>query len=105
MSSTYHLSCVVHGRANEWEAFCLDFDLAVQARSFDEVIDNLKVAIAAYVNTADAEPEPIRTQLLARRAPLFTRLLWRWRVAKWALRAPGTRTEESTFGFPVPCPA
>jgi hypothetical protein len=99
-----YLLCVAHGGGQEWEAFSLDFDLAVQGNSFEEVKGSLETAIRNYVEAAMAQPEPARTQLLNRRVPLRTKLLWWWRIARWAFfdRRP---TKESTVGFPVPCPA
>jgi predicted RNase H-like HicB family nuclease len=96
--------CIARGRDDAWEAFCLDFDLAVQGRSFEEARAQLEQAIAAYIESALAEPEPYRSQLLNRRVPLATRLLWTARLAFWTLF--GTRhAEEATFSVPVTCPA
>jgi hypothetical protein len=105
MSMTLTLYCVARGRGAEWEAFCLDFDLAVQGRSADEVVGRLKAAIAQYIDSAMNEPEPIRSQLLNRHVPFWTTLMWRLRVAHWALTGSRKKAEESTFGFPVPCHA
>jgi predicted RNase H-like HicB family nuclease len=58
--------CVASGRDSQWEAFCLDYDLAVQGQSFEEVRGLLKDAIEMYVDTAVKEPEPNRSRLLAR---------------------------------------
>jgi hypothetical protein len=94
---------IAHGRDHEWEAFSLDFDLAVQGRSFEEVSQRLTEAVGAYVASAMEEPEPARTALLTRTVPLRVRLLWGMRIALWTM-FHGKRTEESTFGFPVSCP-
>ena len=99
-----NLWCVARGRNHEWEAFCLDFDLAVQGRSFEEVISLLKEAIQLYVQTAMHEAEPARSALLSRAAPFGIKLAWRLRIALWALFAR-KRAEESTFGFPLSCHA
>ncbi len=100
-----YLLCIAHGRDSKWEAFCLDYDLAVQGNSFEEVRGRLHHAIEAYVHAAMAEPDPVsRRELLHRAVPLRTRLLWRFRVALWALLSR-EREHESTFGFPVSCPA
>jgi predicted RNase H-like HicB family nuclease len=104
MPKSQPLYCIARGRDDRWEAFCLDFDLAVQGRSCDEAVERLKTGIAYYVAAAEAEPEPTRSQLLNRRAPWLTRMNWKLRVALWALRNR-SRSEEATFGFPVPCPA
>lgn len=96
---------IAHGRdSGEWEAFSLDYDLAVQGRSFEEVSKLLKEAIDAYVTTAMEQSEPARSELLRRTVPLRVRLMWTCRIAIWTL-FPKESTEESTFGFPVSCPA
>jgi hypothetical protein len=98
------LVCVANGHAQEWEAFCLDFDLAVQGTSLIDVRSRLEDAIEDYVKAALVEAEPARSQLLNRRAPFLVRL-------KWALRfftetiSGRSRDSDSTVGFPVTCHA
>jgi len=70
------LLCVARGSGDRWEALCLDLDLAVQGRSFDEVRGLLDEAVNTYVEDASAEAEPARSRLLARRVPLHVRLAW-----------------------------
>src|SRR2546423_2948860 len=96
--------CVARGRGNDWEAFCLNFDLAVQGRSFDEVRALLSEAVKTYIEDAAAEPEPARTRLLDRGVPLHVRLLWAWRFFRAAFSGK-THDGDSAFGFPVACPA
>lgn len=98
------LNCVARGRDQEWEALCLDLDVAVQGRSFDEVCDLLTQAIVNYVEEALDQPPEVRDALLSRRAPLSTRLWWKWRLALAARKGRG-HTDESATGFSVPCPA
>ncbi|WP_256445687.1 hypothetical protein [Skermanella sp. TT6] len=38
-------ACIAEGRDGEWEAFCLDLDLAVAGTSFEEVYRDLNKAI------------------------------------------------------------
>jgi predicted RNase H-like HicB family nuclease len=95
---------IAHGRNGQWEAFSLDFDLAVQGSSFEEVSDLLREAVKAYVATAMEQPEPIRSRLLRRSVPLRVKLVWGLKIALWTMFHK-KRTEESTFGFPVLCPA
>jgi hypothetical protein len=97
------LLCVVRGHGDSWEALCLDFDLAVQGRSLDEVIGHLTKAVVGYIESASAEQEPTKTELLGRRAPLGTRLMWKWRVVLWTIFGK-QQSGDSTFGFPIPCP-
>jgi hypothetical protein len=96
------LLCVARGGGEKWEALCLDLDLAVQGRSFDEVRGLLEEAVNTYVEDARAEAEPARSQLLARRVPLHIRLVWAWRFFKAALygRPPGG---DSATWLPVNC--
>jgi hypothetical protein len=98
--------CVASGRGTDWEAFCLDFDLAVQGRSFGEVHASMNRAIAMYVNSALAEPEPIRSRLLARKAPFLVRLTWALRVFWSTLLIHATRrgNRHATVEF-IACPA
>jgi predicted RNase H-like HicB family nuclease len=68
------LHCYAEGRDGEWEAICLDLDIAVQGQSFEEVCASLRQAISLYLETlADLEPKQ-RQSLLRRSAPLSVRL-------------------------------
>lgn len=64
------IRCYAVGIPKVWEAFCLDFDLAVQGRSFQEVYGKLNDQIALYLESVDSLPEADRKRLLNRRAPL-----------------------------------
>ena len=97
------LSCIARGHGDQWEAFCLDYDLAVQARSFDEARQVLSEVIATYVDDAMKEDEPARTRLLNRRAPLAVRLLWAWRTFR-SILAGAHGHGDPAIGFPVACP-
>jgi hypothetical protein len=96
--------CVARRHGEEWEAFCLNFDLAVQGRSFDEVRALLSEAIRTYLEDASAETEPTRSRLLRRGVPLHVRLLWAWRFLCAAFSGK-THDGNSGFGFPVACRA
>jgi hypothetical protein len=101
----HRLIGVAHGHGDEWEAYCLDFDLAVQGTSFEEVQASLEVAIRMYLEAALSEPEPVRSRLLNRRAPFFVRLSWARRLFWSTLFGHDTRGSDSaTFEF-VACPA
>jgi hypothetical protein len=98
-----HTYAVAHRRHDQWEAFSFDFDLAVQDRFFEEVAKRLKEAVNAYIATALEQPEPTRTKLLRRTAPLRIRFAWAVRIALWTIFL-NKSADESAFGFPVPCP-
>jgi hypothetical protein len=97
--------CVASGRGHEWEAFCLDFDLAVSGESFEAVRTSLFNAINMYIATAAAQPEPVRKRLLARKAPLLVRLVWAWRAFWSTLSIRASRDDvPATIEF-LACPA
>jgi len=98
------LTCVAHGRGGRWEAYCLDLDLAVHGASPREVRARLEEAIEGYMAAAMEEPEPARSRLLSRRAPLYVRLRWALRILLDAIF--GKKPDrESVVGFQVPCRA
>ena len=93
-------------RGNDlWEAFYLDYDLAVQGRSFDEVRRDLFIAIEMYEQAALEEPEPVRSQLLSRKAPFFVRLMWAWRLFVARISRKSRCGNPAPFEFPLACPA
>ena len=104
MADSLTLSCVVRGRTDHWEGFCLDLDLAVQGRSYDQVRDGLLKAIDGYIEAALLEDEHTRDQLLNRRAPLRVRLYWALQLF-WATISGRSRKSDSITGFAVACPA
>ena len=96
--------CFAHGREGAWEAICLDYDIAVAGRSFEEVKTLLERAIATYVEDAMNEDERTRCALLNRRAPFHVRARHIVRFLSAALRRRHP-TRETQVGFSVPCPA
>jgi predicted RNase H-like HicB family nuclease len=72
LARTVH--CYAEGGDGDWEAICLDLDIAVQGNSFEEVFASLQEAIALYLEAvADLPPED-QASLLRRPAPLSVRL-------------------------------
>ena len=100
------LTCFARGRPGEWEAICLDYDLAVQGRTFAEVDELLGAAIDDYVETARQEAPDIRDRLLRRSAPLRVQLGYIFGFMLHSLirrsRKGDDRLEHS---FQMPCPA
>lgn len=96
--------CFAHGRDGAWEAICLDFDIAVAGRSFEEVKRLLDHALATYVEDAVKEGEPARKALLNRRAPFHVRARSIAGFLFAALRHRG-RHRETQVGFSMPCRA
>jgi predicted RNase H-like HicB family nuclease len=68
------LHCYAEGRDGEWEAICLDLDVAVQGHSFTEVYESLDEAITLYLASVHDLPSEERARLLHRPVPLRVRL-------------------------------
>jgi predicted RNase H-like HicB family nuclease len=65
-----NLRCYAEGRDGDWEAICLDLDIAVQGGSFEEVFTSLQEAISLYLESVADLPFDERDALLQRPAPL-----------------------------------
>ena len=102
---------IAKGREGHWEAVNLDFDLAVQGRTFDEVERLLKEAVETYIEDAMREDEDTRRRLLSRRAPLGVTLSWLGAVILAALFGTSNRgvndrkVSSATVPFALPCHA
>jgi hypothetical protein len=97
------LLCYARGRADDWEAICVDFDIAVEGKSFGEAQARLEEAVKAYVAAAGVEAPATLEKLLSRRAPLWVSLLWTWRVLRSAWRSRSS--DDASASFPVAYPA
>ena len=97
------LLCYAHGGAAGWEALCVDLDLSVQASTLPEAQTLLTEAVRDYISCAMAEAPATRDRLLARRAPLWTKLALTARLVAFnVFRGP---RREAQASFPVPCHA
>ena len=67
------LHCYAEGRNGDWEAICLDLDIAVQGGSFEEVFSSLQEAISLYLETVTDLPPQEQRALLHRPAPFPVR--------------------------------
>jgi hypothetical protein len=98
--------CYIEGRGSEWEALCLDFDLAVQGHSFDEVSDNLKIAIAQYIERVHQLPQAEQQALLNRRVPLLLRLKLIASALWWGMQVGGgDGASPERYSIALPCSA
>lgn len=105
MRQTRLLHCHASGREGAWEAVCLDFDVAVQGRNFDDVSSLLQEAIALYLQTVNDMPEAERSAFLERAVPLGTRLGFAIEAIKSALRTRGDGELRHDFMMAMPPPA
>ena len=69
-SMSQYLRCYAEGRPGHWEAFCLDFDLAVQGESLPEVIRVLNTAISLYLERVTKLPAAEQGNSCAAARPL-----------------------------------
>ena len=94
--------CFARRHGNRWEAVCLDFDLAVQGDSFDDVYHSLDTAVGEYVKyVATIEDSAERQAFLTRRVPLALRLKFTLSLILASLLLPGRngRWRDSNHGF------
>ncbi len=99
------LYCYASGHEGAWEAICLDLDIAVQGRSFEEVSSLLREAIAQYLQTVSELPEDERSALLNRSVPFRTRLSFAIEAFWSALRTQGNGEFRHQFTMAMPTPA
>lgn len=71
------LHCYASGRDGDWEAICLDLDIAVQGESFEIVQRSLQEAVALYLEAVADLPADQRRHLLHRPAPLLIDSIFR----------------------------
>jgi predicted RNase H-like HicB family nuclease len=82
------LHCYAEESEGDWEAICLDLDIAVQGRSFEEVFGSLREAIRLYLETVSDLPFEERHALLHRPAPFPVRFRFLARALRGLLASP-----------------
>lgn len=97
------LRCYAEGRDGEWEAICLDLDIAVQGESFEEVFHSLGDAVSIYLESVAALPESERKELLDRSAPLPVRLRFFAHVLRSTFK--DRKRDDFWHQFTMPCAA
>jgi hypothetical protein len=96
------LQCFAEGQHGDWEAICLDLDIAVQGSSFDEVRQCLKEAIELYLEEVSTLPEADRSRLLWRRAaPSWVRLKHMFTLVVAAVRSFTANSGFHRYSQPV----
>lgn len=100
------VTCYAEGLGDKWEAVCLDFDIAVQGNSFDDVFKELNIAIGSYLEYVRELPESERAQFLNRSVPLSMIIKIAWHAVLTILfRAKGGDDGKTRGQFTVACPA
>ena len=68
------LTCYAWGKPGDWEALCIDYDLAAQGESLDEVRRELADAVDTYLDYVSDLPASEQQAFLNRKTPLPLRL-------------------------------
>ena len=97
--------CVAEGRGNDWQAICLDFDIAVQGPSFENVYRELNQQIVSYIETVSHYSPEERKSFYNRKAPLLLRLRYMWRQITHYLGSGDSESKEiHSFSGRAVCP-
>lgn len=99
--ATKTLHCYAEGRDGEWEAICLDLDIAVQGHSFEEVFRSLREAIALYLESVTELPDAERQRLLHRPAPTTVRMKFLLHALRSLLMRQNGDTQHHQFTMPL----
>ena len=97
------LRCYAERHEGRWEAFCVDFDIAVQGSTFEEVYRMLNVSVTDYIERVNELPPRDRQRLLRRRAPFWSRLRFLFAFLVTLLRSTGGDDDER-HGYTLACP-
>ncbi|HEX9767647.1 MAG TPA: hypothetical protein VGA50_00620 [Kiloniellales bacterium] len=97
------LRCYAEGHDGDWEALCLDLDIAVQGSSFEEVFNGLNEAIHVYIESALELSSSDARRLLNRPAPLHLRLEFLWRSLLDVFNS--NKNGRLRHSFTLPCTA
>jgi hypothetical protein len=87
--------CYADRRDGKWEGFCLNFDLAVQGDSLEDVRVKLNEQICLYLESVQDLPKEERSAFLNRRAPLTMRLRAAWTIFRALSSENGGRDFDS----------
>jgi hypothetical protein len=97
------LHCYASGRSDDWEAICLDYDIAVHGSNSAQVNALLGEAIKTYIEDAEKQSRKDRDRLLNRRVPFYVPLRYLGSYILHALRQRNGDGE--AHAYDVPCPA
>ena len=70
----FEVRCYAYGGGKNWQAICVDFDIAVDGESSREVRDSLVSCIELYLERVAELPVAEQKRFLARKSPLHIRL-------------------------------
>jgi hypothetical protein len=95
------LLCYAEGSGDAWEGICLDFDIAVQGTSAQDVMTKLDAAIKDYLEYVRSLPKSEQKRFLSRHAPLYVSLKLAFKtLSAWLCHRRDTKGRHS---YSVPC--
>lgn len=103
--------CYAEMKDGYWQAFSIEYGLAAQGDSLEEVRQKLDAMIREYLTDAYGEDRRYQRQLLSRRAPFSQVLKYHYYSVLWRFRGRRTRRKihrEPTglvFNENLPAPA
>lgn len=68
------LQCFLRGHDDHWEAICIDFDIAVQGTSIENVQTALRESVFSYLADVEKEQTNDARRLRRRKAPFILRI-------------------------------
>ena len=95
------LRCYAEGCDGDWEAICLDLDVAVQGGSFEEVFASLQEAISLYLESVTDLPPEERRDLLHRPAPFPVRFKFLAHALRGLLADSDDHRQRHQFTMPL----
>jgi len=96
------LRCYAEGSPDSgWEAICVDLDISVQGRTFDEVFAALNESIEVYMETVNELPHEDRKRLFNRSAPFFVRMRLLFAHIKYFLFSRNSNKSRHDFVSPA----
>ena len=100
-----NLTCYAWGKPGDWEALCVDLDIAAQGAGFEEVRIELADAVETFLDYVADLPEIEQAALLKRKAPVWLRirleLLSRAYAFRSLLKHPANGNERNLTAFIV----
>ena len=102
---TIQVRCMAEGQEGHWEAICLDFDLAVQGDSFEDVYHGLNKMVVGYLEVVESYSASDRKRFLRRKAPFLLRLKYAMIFFLTYLMDSPTKMERHSFTAYTRCPA
>lgn len=94
--------CFAERKDGQWQAFSVEFGLAVQGDSFQDVRQKLHEQLEDYVREAHTIDAEFKEQLLARCAPLSVRVKYHFAAAMLWLRQASLPSRRQVFSERVP---